>query len=49
VVNIPEYKRWITLKEEIPVYIEYHTVWVDDEGIVQFRPDIYGYEKKFFK
>jgi len=45
----PGKTRWITLKEEIPVYIEYHTVWVDDEGIVQFRPDIYGYEKKFFK
>jgi len=39
---------WITLKKQIPVYVEYHTVWVDDEGIVQFRPDIYGYEKKLF-
>jgi murein L,D-transpeptidase YcbB/YkuD len=40
---------WITLKEKIPVYVEYHTVWVDDEGIVQFRPDIYGYERKLFR
>jgi murein L,D-transpeptidase YcbB/YkuD len=40
--------KWITLKKQIPVYIEYHTVWVDDEGIVQFRNDIYGYEKKLF-
>jgi hypothetical protein len=40
--------QWITLDEEIPVFVEYHTVWVDDEGIVQFRPDIYGYEKKLF-
>lgn len=39
---------WITLKNPIPVYIEYHTVWVDDEGIVQFANDIYGYEKKLF-
>jgi murein L,D-transpeptidase YcbB/YkuD len=39
---------WITLKKQIPVYVEYHTVWVDDDGIVQFRPDIYGYEKKLF-
>jgi len=39
---------WITLKKKIPVYVEYHTVWVDDEGIVQFRNDIYGYEKKLF-
>lgn len=40
--------KWITLVQKIPVYIEYHTVWVDDNGIVQFRPDIYGYEKKLF-
>ena len=41
--------KWITLKKQIPVYVEYHTVWVDDEGIVQFRKDIYGYEKKLFR
>ena len=40
--------KWITLKNKIPVYVEYHTVWIDDEGIVQFRDDIYGYEKKLF-
>lgn len=40
--------QWITLNKKIPVYVEYHTVWVDDEGIVQFRHDIYGYEKKLF-
>jgi len=40
--------KWITLEKKIPVYVEYHTVWVDDEGIVQFRHDIYGYEKKLF-
>jgi len=40
--------KWITLKNKIPVYVEYHTVWVDDDGIVQFRNDIYGYEKKLF-
>ena len=39
---------WITLKNKIPVYVEYHTVWVDDDGKVQFRNDIYGYEKKLF-
>lgn len=40
--------KWITLQKPIPVYVEYHTVWIDDEGIVQFRDDIYGYEKKLF-
>ena len=46
---VPGKTRWITLDEPIDVYIEYHTVWVDDEGVVQFRPDIYGYERKLFK
>jgi len=40
--------KWVTLEKQIPVYVEYHTVWIDDEGIVQFRHDIYGYEKKLF-
>lgn len=40
--------KWIPLENQIPVYVEYHTVWVDDEGIVQFRNDIYGYEKRLF-
>jgi murein L,D-transpeptidase YcbB/YkuD len=44
----PGKTQWITLEEQIPVYIEYHTVWVDDDGVVQFRPDVYGYEWKLF-
>ena len=40
--------KWIPLENQIPVYVEYHTVWVDDNGIVQFRNDVYGYEKKLF-
>ena len=41
--------KWIPLENKIPVYVEYHTVWVDNEGIVQFRNDIYGYERKLFR
>ena len=40
--------KWIALKKQIPVYVEYHTAWIDDDGIVQFRDDIYGYERKLF-
>ena len=39
---------WKTLKKQIPVFVEYHTAWVDDEGVVQLREDVYGYEKKLF-
>ena len=41
--------RWITLEKQIPVYVEYHTLWVDDDGIIQFRDDIYGYERSLFR
>ena len=41
--------RWITLEKQIPVYVEYHTLWVDDDGIIQFRDDIYGYEQRLFR
>jgi murein L,D-transpeptidase YcbB/YkuD len=44
----PGKTKWNTLEHKIPVFVEYHTVWVDEEGIVQFRPDVYGYEKKLF-
>lgn len=29
------------LKRPIPVYLVYFTSWVDDEGLVHFRPDVY--------
>ena len=44
----PGKTKWITLNQTIPVYVEYHTVWIDNNGIVRFSPDIYGYERKLF-
>jgi murein L,D-transpeptidase YcbB/YkuD len=32
----------IPLREPMPVHILYWTAWVDDQGTVQFRKDIYG-------
>jgi murein L,D-transpeptidase YcbB/YkuD len=34
----------ITLNSPVPVYITYFTAWVDDEGIVHFRDDVYGHD-----
>lgn len=34
------------LKRPVPVYITYRTVWVDDDGLVNFRHDIYGHDQR---
>ncbi|MCX2831301.1 L,D-transpeptidase family protein [Microbulbifer thermotolerans] len=38
--------RGVALEKPIPVYIAYWTAWVDREGLLQFRPDIYGLDKE---
>ncbi|MEJ2004372.1 MAG: L,D-transpeptidase family protein [Cyclobacteriaceae bacterium] len=38
-----------SLRDKIPVYITYRTCWVDENGIVNFRPDIYGYDAAQFQ
>lgn len=39
-------EREIGLKVQVPVHINYFTVWVDDAGQVQARRDIYGHDTK---
>jgi murein L,D-transpeptidase YcbB/YkuD len=39
-------EKWVTLKKKIPVYIVYFTAWVDKNGILNFRKDIYGHDEK---
>jgi len=36
----------IDLPRPMPVFIVYHTVWVDEEGQPNFREDIYGHDKR---
>ncbi len=38
--------RTVTLPHPIPIYLVYFTAWVDTEGVVQFRDDIYGRDVK---
>jgi L,D-transpeptidase YcbB len=38
-------ERDINLKTPIPVYLTYQTVFFDEAGEVQTRPDIYGLDK----
>ena len=37
--------RFLELPEPIPVHMLYQTVWVDGAGNVQFRKDIYNYDR----
>ncbi|RYY30347.1 MAG: hypothetical protein EOO04_05015, partial [Chitinophagaceae bacterium] len=39
-------EKWVTLKNPLPVYVSYFTAWVDGQGLVHFREDIYGHDKR---
>jgi len=39
-------EKYVTLKQTLPVYIGYFTAWVDREGKLNFRDDIYGHDRK---
>ncbi|USH01229.1 L,D-transpeptidase family protein [Grimontia kaedaensis] len=43
--RIPETK-WVTLRKKIPVHTIYQTAWVNEEGEVQFREDVYDYDTR---
>lgn len=36
----------VKLSKEIPVVIAYYTAWVDDDGRLQFRDDVYGHDSR---
>jgi len=42
-------KSFISLEEKVPVDVIYLTAWVDYDGKLQFRNDIYGYDKMQLK
>ncbi|MES2004583.1 MAG: L,D-transpeptidase family protein [Bacteroidota bacterium] len=39
-------EKWVTIKKSIPVFIVYFTAWVDKDGQLNFRKDIYGHDEK---
>jgi len=39
-------ERAVKLRAPIPVHIVYFTAWVDAAGGIQFRPDIYNYDRR---
>lgn len=39
-------EQYVTLKQNPPVFIAYFTAWVDQYGKLNFRDDVYGYDKR---
>ncbi len=39
-------EKWVTLKKPVRVFIGYFTAWVDRNGKLNFRHDIYGHDEK---
>lgn len=39
-------ERYVPLKQNTQVFIAYFTAWVDQHGKLNFRDDVYGYDKK---
>ncbi len=43
------YETSVKLKEPIPVFIIYYTAWVDKEGLLNFRDDVYKHDMELEK
>ncbi|MHA4845261.1 L,D-transpeptidase family protein [Flavitalea antarctica] len=39
-------EKWVKVKEPVAVMIAYNTCWVNQDGQISFREDIYNYDKK---
>ena len=39
-------EKWVKLAQPVPVTITYFTAWVDNEGLLNFRDDIYHYDSR---
>jgi murein L,D-transpeptidase YcbB/YkuD len=35
----------VVLSKKVPLYIDYYTAWVDDNGVVNFRADVYDRDR----
>jgi murein L,D-transpeptidase YcbB/YkuD len=44
-----ENQRTLTLPEPVPIYFTYWTAWVDQDGVLQLREDIYQRDRRLLK
>jgi len=35
----------VVLSKKVPLYIDYFTAWVDENGVINFRADVYDRDK----
>ncbi len=42
-------QKLVILKDPVPVFIIYYTAWVDDDGELNFRDDIYNHDGELMK
>jgi murein L,D-transpeptidase YcbB/YkuD len=40
---------WVNMKQPVPVFITYFTSWVDKDGLLNFREDLYGHDRAMAK
>lgn len=45
ILSSPVSEKAISLEKKIPIHIVYLTSWVDENGVLQFREDIYNFDK----
>lgn len=39
-------ETWVQVKQPVPVFITYFTAWVDKNGLLNFRDDVYGHDSR---
>jgi murein L,D-transpeptidase YcbB/YkuD len=39
-------QKFVKLKDPVPVFITYYTAWVDENGMLNFRDDIYQHDQQ---
>lgn len=39
-------EKYVSVGKPVPVFITYYTTWVDNDGVLNFRSDIYGHDKE---
>ena len=42
-------EKWVAVKDPVPVFIVFFTSWVDRDGLLHLREDIYGHDKRMEK